>query len=79
MQNLTLENLSNLTYIQFWGDERIKLNKIEKLKLEQPAVDLLVLSACITADLDDFKSLFKEILNREILNFAGVTHAVGLF
>jgi CHAT domain-containing protein len=47
--------------------------------LEKPAVNLLVLSACITADIDDFKSLFKEILNREILNFAGVTHAVGLF
>jgi CHAT domain-containing protein len=37
------------SYIQFWGNERIKLNEIEKLQLDNPAVDLLVLSACKTA------------------------------
>ncbi len=43
----------------------MKLNEIEKLKLDQPTVDLLVLSVCRTADFDDFKSLFREILNFE--------------
>lgn len=37
------------SYIQFWGNERINLNEIEKLQLDQPPVDLLVLSACRTA------------------------------
>lgn len=53
------------SYIQFWANERMKLNEIEQLKLDQPTVDLLVLSACRTADFDDFKSLFREILNFE--------------
>jgi CHAT domain-containing protein len=37
------------SYIQFWGNERIKLNEIEKLQLQKPQVSLLVLSACRTA------------------------------
>ena len=39
----------NQSYIQLWNHEKIKLNEIEKLKLDQPPVDLLVLSACRTA------------------------------
>ncbi|MTJ48856.1 CHAT domain-containing protein [Dolichospermum sp. UHCC 0259] len=39
----------NQSYIQLWGNEKIRLNEIEKLKLDQPPVDLLVLSACKTA------------------------------
>ncbi|MEB3343465.1 CHAT domain-containing protein [Okeania sp.] len=37
------------SYIQFWDDEKIGLDEIEKLKLNQPPVELLVLSACRTA------------------------------
>ncbi|MEI6443824.1 MAG: CHAT domain-containing protein [Nostocales cyanobacterium ELA583] len=39
----------NQSYIQLWGNEKVELNEIEKLKLDQPPVDLLVLSACRTA------------------------------
>ncbi len=37
------------SYIQLWDHEKIRLNEIDKLKLDQPPVDLLVLSACRTA------------------------------
>ena len=37
------------SYIQFWNDEQIGLDELEKLKLNQPPVELLVLSACRTA------------------------------
>ncbi|MBD2293306.1 CHAT domain-containing protein [Anabaena sphaerica FACHB-251] len=37
------------SYIQFWGNERIRLDEIDKLNLDKPPVDLLVLSACRTA------------------------------
>ncbi|MEA5576829.1 CHAT domain-containing protein [Anabaena sp. UHCC 0451] len=39
----------NQSYIQFWGNEKIRLDEIEKLNLDKPQVDLLVLSACRTA------------------------------
>lgn len=37
------------SFIQFWGDERLKLNDIRTLGFDNPAVELLVLSACRTA------------------------------
>lgn len=37
------------SYIQFWGEEKLRLNDMAKLKLNQPLVELLVLSACQTA------------------------------
>jgi CHAT domain-containing protein len=36
------------SYIQFW-DQRLKLNQVQELGLDNPAVQLLVLSACRTA------------------------------
>jgi CHAT domain-containing protein len=36
------------SYIQFW-DRRLQLNQIREMELDQPAVKLLVLSACRTA------------------------------
>jgi hypothetical protein len=39
----------NQSYIQLWDHQKIRLNEIDKLKLDQPPVDLLVLSACRTA------------------------------
>ncbi|MDJ0554701.1 MAG: CHAT domain-containing protein [Microcoleaceae cyanobacterium MO_207.B10] len=56
------------SYIQFWGNERIQLDDIEKLKLARPPVDLLVLSACRTA-----------LGDREAeLGFAGLTVKAGV-
>ncbi|MBD2417170.1 CHAT domain-containing protein [Anabaena cylindrica FACHB-243] len=58
----------NQSYIQFWGNERIGIDEIEKLKLGQPPVDLLVLSACRTA-----------LGDREAeLGFAGLTVKSGV-
>ncbi|MEM9135756.1 MAG: CHAT domain-containing protein, partial [Cyanobacteria bacterium P01_F01_bin.42] len=38
------------SYIQFWGDNRLGLDQLEQLRLDQdPTVSLLVLSACRTA------------------------------
>ncbi|MEL7035831.1 MAG: CHAT domain-containing protein [Cyanobacteria bacterium J06592_8] len=37
------------SYIQLWGDEQLKLNELRKLGWHEPAVELLVLSACRTA------------------------------
>lgn len=56
------------SYIQFWGNERIGLDDIEKLKLNQPPVELLVLSACRTALGDE----------QAELGFAGLTVKSGV-
>jgi filamentous hemagglutinin family protein len=37
------------SYIQLWGEEQIKLDELRKLGWHEPAVELLVLSACQTA------------------------------
>ncbi|MGB3403856.1 MAG: CHAT domain-containing protein [Microcoleaceae cyanobacterium] len=37
------------SYIQLWGEEQIKLDELRKLGWHEPAVELLVLSACRTA------------------------------
>lgn len=37
------------SYIQFWGEEKLGLDEIRKLNLDEPPVELLVLSACETA------------------------------
>ncbi|MEM1170254.1 MAG: CHAT domain-containing protein [Cyanobacteria bacterium P01_H01_bin.35] len=56
------------SYIQFWDDEQISLDEVEKLKLNQPPVELLVLSACRTA-----------LGDREAeLGFAGLTVNSGV-
>ena len=56
------------SYIQFWDDEQISLDEVEKLKLNQPPVELLVLSACRTA-----------LGDREAeLGFAGLTLKSGV-
>ena len=36
------------SYIQFW-DQRLQLDRVRDLRLDKPAVQLLVLSACRTA------------------------------
>ncbi|TAF07827.1 MAG: CHAT domain-containing protein [Nostocales cyanobacterium] len=56
------------SYIQFWGNERIRLDEIDKLNLDKPQVDLLVLSACRTALGDQDAEL----------GFAGVTVKSGV-
>ncbi|MGD1805355.1 CHAT domain-containing protein [Dapis sp. BLCC M126] len=56
------------SYIQLWGDEQIKLNQVRQLGWSQPAVELLVLSACRTAVGDR---------NAE-LGFAGLAVAAGV-
>ncbi len=56
------------SYIQFWDDEKIRLDEVEKLKLNQPPVELLVLSACRTA-LGD---------KQAELGFAGLTVKSGV-
>ncbi|WP_199246369.1 CHAT domain-containing protein [[Phormidium] sp. ETS-05] len=37
------------SYIQLWGDEKLRLNQLRELGWNNPAVELLVLSACRTA------------------------------
>ncbi|TAE59707.1 MAG: CHAT domain-containing protein [Nostocales cyanobacterium] len=56
------------SYIQFWGNERVSLDQIDKLKLNQPQVKLLVLSACRTALGDEEAEL----------GFAGLTVKSGV-
>nr|WP_293120301.1 CHAT domain-containing protein [Okeania sp. SIO1I7] len=56
------------SYIQFWGTEKIKLDEMRKLGWNEPAVELLVLSACRTAIGDR---------NAE-LGFAGLAVAAGV-
>ncbi len=58
----------NQSYIQLWGNEKIELNEIEKLKFDQPPIDLLVLSACRTAFGD----------KEAELGFAGLTVKSGV-
>nr|WP_246844596.1 CHAT domain-containing protein [Hydrocoleum sp. CS-953] len=63
-----LPGLASTSYIQLWGDEQIKLDQVRELGWSQPAVDLLVLSACRTAVGDK---------NAE-LGFAGFAVAAGV-
>ncbi|NEO56459.1 MAG: CHAT domain-containing protein, partial [Okeania sp. SIO3B5] len=56
------------SYIQLWGTEQIKLNEMRELGWNEPAVELLVLSACRTAFGDR---------NAE-LGFAGLAIAAGV-
>ncbi|WP_375340050.1 CHAT domain-containing protein [Okeania sp. KiyG1] len=63
-----LPDKASNSYIQLWGNEQIKLDQIRKLGWSQPAVDLLVLSACTTAIGDR---------NAE-LGFAGLSIAAGV-
>ncbi|GGA30808.1 CHAT domain-containing protein [Okeania sp. KiyG1] len=56
------------SYIQLWGTEQIKLNEMRELGWNEPAVELLVLSACRTAIGDR---------NAE-LGFAGLAIAAGV-
>ncbi|GJL66332.1 MAG: hypothetical protein NPIRA05_13030 [Nitrospirales bacterium] len=37
------------SYIQLWGDNRLQLNQLRELKLYDPPVELMTLSACRTA------------------------------
>ena len=37
------------SYIQLWGDNKLRLSELSELGWDSPAVDLLVLSACRTA------------------------------
>lgn len=56
------------SYIQFWDGEKITLDEVDKLKLNQPPVELLVLSACRTALGDE----------QAELGFAGLTVKSGV-
>jgi CHAT domain-containing protein/large exoprotein involved in heme utilization and adhesion len=56
------------SYIQFWGEERLRLDRVRELGLNDPTVELLVLSACRTAVGD---------ANAE-LGFAGLAVAAGV-
>jgi CHAT domain-containing protein len=55
------------SYIQFWGEEKLPLDRVRELGLNNPPVELLVLSACRTAVGDS---------NAE-LGFAGLAVAAG--
>lgn len=59
---------SRNSYIQFWGDEQLTLKQFEQLQLDEPPVDLLVLSACETSKGN----------NQAILGFAGAALKVGV-
>ncbi|MGD1851494.1 MAG: CHAT domain-containing protein [Cyanophyceae cyanobacterium] len=37
------------SFIQFWGDERLTLDRLRELQFNSPQVELLILSACRTA------------------------------
>ncbi|MEM1172850.1 MAG: CHAT domain-containing protein, partial [Cyanobacteria bacterium P01_H01_bin.35] len=63
-----LPGSANTSYIHLWGDDKIRLDEIRELGWSQPAVDLLVLSACKTAFGDK---------NAE-LGFAGFAVAAGV-
>ncbi|MEM1425575.1 MAG: CHAT domain-containing protein, partial [Cyanobacteria bacterium P01_H01_bin.130] len=56
------------SFIQFWGDERLTLDRLRDLQLNNPPVELLILSACRTAVGDP---------NAE-LGFAGVSVHAGV-
>jgi CHAT domain-containing protein len=56
------------SYIQLWGDEQIKLDQVRELGWNEPAVELLVLSACHTA-----------VEDRNVeLGYAGLAVAAGV-
>ncbi|NEQ36450.1 MAG: CHAT domain-containing protein [Okeania sp. SIO3I5] len=59
---------ANNSYIQLWGSEQLQLDQIRELGWDEPAVELLVLSACRTAVGDK---------NAE-LGFAGLAVAAGV-
>ncbi|WP_143437960.1 CHAT domain-containing protein, partial [Hydrocoleum sp. CS-953] len=63
-----LPGVASTSYIQLWGDEQIKLDQIREFGWNEPAVELLVLSACRTAFGDK---------NAE-LGFAGLAVAAGV-
>ncbi|MGC9526085.1 MAG: CHAT domain-containing protein, partial [Limnospira sp.] len=56
------------SYIQLWGEEKLQLDQLRELGWNEPAVDLLVLSACRTALGDE---------NAE-LGFAGLAVQAGV-
>jgi CHAT domain-containing protein len=56
------------SYIQFWGEEKLTLDRVRELGLNNPPVELLILSACRTAVGDT---------NAE-LGFAGLAVAAGV-
>ncbi|MBD2483414.1 CHAT domain-containing protein [Planktothrix sp. FACHB-1365] len=58
---------SDQSYIQFW-DQKLRLTELRKLKLHQPPVELLVLSACTTAVGDE----------KAELGFAGLAVQAGV-
>ncbi|MGL5136026.1 MAG: CHAT domain-containing protein, partial [Planktothrix sp.] len=58
---------SDQSYIQFW-DQKLRLNQLRNLKLNQPPVELLVLSACTTAVGDE----------KAELGFAGLAIQAGV-
>ncbi len=55
------------SYIQFW-DQKLRLNELRNLRLNQPPVELLVLSACTTAVGDE----------KAELGFAGLAVQAGV-
>ncbi len=55
------------SYIQFW-DQKLRLNELRNLRLHQPPVELLVLSACTTAVGDE----------KAELGFAGLAVQAGV-
>ncbi|GAB4291035.1 MAG: hypothetical protein Fur0025_26170 [Oscillatoriaceae cyanobacterium] len=56
------------SYIQLWGEEKLRLNQLRELGWNNPPVELLVLSACRTALGDE----------QAELGFAGFTVAAGV-
>ncbi len=58
---------SDQSYIQFW-DQKLRLNELRNLRLNQPPVELLVLSACTTAVGDE----------KAELGFAGLAVQAGV-
>ncbi|NES22896.1 MAG: CHAT domain-containing protein, partial [Symploca sp. SIO3E6] len=56
------------SFIQFWGNEKLRLHQVRELGLKEPPVELLVLSACEAI-----------IGNEEAeLGFAGFAHLAGV-
>jgi len=75
---------SSNSYIQFWGNEQLKLNQLPDLgwKQQNPPVQLLVLSACRTAlgvadDRQEIWHFGKKKTDNAELGFAGVAIASG--
>ena len=56
------------SYIHFWGQEKLTLDQVSQLELDNPLVELLVLSACETS-----------LGNKQAeLGFAGLTRQAGV-